>query len=116
MLISNPVHRASQFKDELDFTRLISVLWRGKALIACITLFTLMCGYYYTAVIVTPLYTTTATLVQNTNQEPLVEFSSGLAGSLGGDLSEMNTQIKIMRSRGLLELLAIELDLVIPTT
>lgn len=105
--------------DEIDIGRLLSALWRGKLWIFLFGLLTLFAGVYYAYGVVTPVYSTTAVVVQETDKKPVVDFSGGLGeglgglgGGLGGDQSGINTQIEIMRSRDLLEKLVAELDLI----
>ena len=54
-------------------------------------------------------------LVQETDQEPVIDLSGGIgagAPPLGGvDQSKINTEIEVLRSRGLVEKLVDELDL-----
>ena len=97
--------------DEIDLGRLLSTLWRGKLWIFLSGLFSLIAGGYYAFEVATPMYTTTATVVQEEEQDPVVDFSGGLGGSMGADQSAINTQIEVLRSRDLLEKLVDELGL-----
>ena len=97
--------------DEIDLGRLVYTLWRGKLWILLAGFLALSIGGYYAFQMATPLYTTTATVVQKTKQDPLVDFSAGLSGGLGADQSAINTEIEVLRSRELLEKLVTALDL-----
>jgi capsular exopolysaccharide synthesis family protein len=100
-------------EDEIDLGQLFRTVWRGKWWIILTAILGLLIGGYYAFAIATPLYTTTAAVVQETEQEPVVDFSGGLGGGLGGtDQSSINTEIEVLRSRGLLEKLVAELTLI----
>ena len=103
--------------DEIDLGRLVGTLWRGKLWILIVGTLALFAGGYYAFAIATPMFTTTATVVQETEQDPVVDFSGGLGGlgglggGIGPDQSAINTQIEVLRSRDLLEKLVAELNL-----
>ena len=100
--------------DEIEIGRLVGALWRGKLWLLIAGTLALFAGGYYAFVLATPMFTTTATVVQETEQDPVVDFSGGLgglAGSMGSDQSAINTQIEILRSRDLLEKLVSQLNL-----
>jgi capsular exopolysaccharide synthesis family protein len=102
--------------DEIDLSQLFAVIWRGKSWVILSAVFSLAVGAYYASKI-TPLYTATAAIVQETTQEQVVDFSGalgGLGGGLGGGIgagSEVNTEIEVMQSRSLLDVLVTELNL-----
>lgn len=104
--IPEPSHK------EIDLSQLLGTLWRGKLWIIIIGFIALVAGGYYAFQVATPLYTATATVVQDNDPEPVVSFSAGLGSGLGGDQNAINTEIEVLRSRALLETLVQELDLV----
>lgn len=98
--------------EEIDFGQLLGALWRGKAWIVLTGFLAVIAGGYYAFEVAIPTYTATATVVEDANQEPVVDFSAGLGGGgLGGDQSAINTEIEVLRSRSLLEKLVTELNL-----
>lgn len=97
--------------DKIDLGQLLGTLWRGKLWIMFAGFVALMLGGYYAYRVATPMYTATATVVQASQQDPVVDFSGGLGGGVGADQSSINTEIQIFRSRDLLEKLVHELDL-----
>lgn len=98
--------------DEIDLGKLLGTLWRGKFWILLCGLLTLLAGGYYAFMLATPMYTSSTNVVQETEQEPVVDFSAGLTGGgLGGDQSAINTEIEVLRSRALLEKLVAEMGL-----
>ena len=106
--------KATPLDDEVDLGKLFAIFWRGKFTITLIALLATILGGYYAFAVATPYFTTTATVVQETDNEPVVDFSASLgAGGLGGgsDQSAINTEIEVLRSRGLLEKVVVELGL-----
>ena len=100
--------------DQIDLGRLAGTLWRGKLWLLIASTLTVLAGGYYAFEVAIPMYTTTATVVQETEQDPVIDFSGGLGAGgpgMGADQSAINTQIEVLRSRDLLEKLVIELDL-----
>lgn len=98
---------------ELDLAQLSHVIWRGRWWIIFAALIATLIGYY-TFVTATPVYTTTATVLQETDQTPAIDLSEGMGAAVGGggsSQSAINTEIEVMRSRGLLEDLVDALDL-----
>lgn len=98
--------------DEIDLRSLLGIIWRGRFWVFLAGFLTTMLGGYYAFSAATPMFTTKATVVQETDQKPVVDFSGGLESGLNGDQSAINTEIEILRSRGLLEKLVLQLDLV----
>ncbi len=102
-------------EDEIDLRKLIGTVWRGKWLIFLLAFCAATIGGYYAYLVAIPYYETTAEIVQETDKEPVVDFSAALDGSGiggGGDQSAINTEVEVLRSRGLLEKLVLELDLI----
>jgi len=99
--------------DEVDLGELLATLWRGKWTIALCALLVGLFGFYYVFSIATEEFTTTASVVQETDNEPVVDFSAALGGSpgAGADQSAINTEVEVLRSRGLLEQVVLDLDL-----
>lgn len=97
---------------EIDLSQLLGTLWRGKFWIIFFGFVALVAGGYYAFQVATPLYTATATVVQDNDPEPVVSFSAGLGSGLGGDQNAINTEIEVLRSRALVEKLVQEMNLV----
>lgn len=108
------IHQSSVVNtaDDIRIGQILRVLWHGKGWIILTGLLALMLGSYYAFNIATPLYTSNAVVVQETDEEPVVDFSGSLPGGFGGDQSGVNTEIEILRSRELLEKLVDQLELV----
>ena len=100
--------------DEIDLRSLVLAIWRGKFLVILASCLGFVLGGYYAFVFAKVSYATSATVVQEVDQEPVVDFNAALSGgSFGGgaDQSSINTEIQVIKSRGLLELLVAELNL-----
>ena len=97
--------------DEIDLGSLIATLWRGKWLISLFMLVAVMIGGYYAYVVATPLYRATAVVILETDQNQIVDLQS-VATGLSGDTAEINSEIEVLRSRGLLGMIVETLDLV----
>ena len=97
--------------DEIDLGALASTLWRGKWIIAVFTLIAALIGGYYAYVVATPLYRATAVVILETNQDQIVDLQS-VATGLSGDSTEINSQIEVLRSRGLMGKVVDRLSLV----
>lgn len=97
--------------DEIDLGALFATLWRGKLLIALFTAVAVLIGGYYAYIAATPLYRATAVVILETNQDQIVDLQS-VATGLSGDTTEINSEIEVLRSRGLMGKVVDELDLV----
>ena len=86
--------------DTIDLGALIGTLWRGKLIIAAVTLiFMLLAGYYAYGVAV-PTYRSTAVVVLDTKEDSIVDLQA-VVGGFSGDSTEVNTEVEVLRSRGL---------------
>jgi len=88
-------------EDVIDLGALVSVIWRGKWLIALLTAVAILIGGYYAYVLATPLYRSTAVVILETKQEQIVDLQS-VVGGMSGDTSEVNSEVEVLRARGLM--------------
>ena len=105
-----PVTRTTTDDDVIDLSALIATLWRGKWVIAAIAGLAVLVGGYYAFVVATPLYRSTAVVMLETNQEQIVDLQS-VVGGLSGDTSEVNSEVEVLRARGLMGKVVDTLDL-----
>lgn len=92
----------------LDAT--INVLWRNKfLLVTSMVLFALL-GAIYAYVVATPVYQATTVVTLNNREEQVVDLG-GVIGGLGSDVSAINTELQVLRSRSLMKKVVNELDL-----
>ncbi len=97
--------------NELDLGRMLHTLWRGLPwVVACMVVF-LFAATYYAYRVAVPQYTATAVVTLDSRQEQVVDLTSVMTG-LAGDQATINTELEVMRSRGLIEKLVDHMDLV----
>ena len=97
-------------EDEIDLLGFLRALWRGKLWIAAAVLVALAWGWYRANVAAVPLYTAQAVVAMETRDENVLDLA-GVVTGLPGTLGTINTELGVMRSRGLVEKLVVELDL-----
>jgi len=96
--------------DVIDLGALFSAIWRGKWLIGVITILAIFVGGYYAYVAATPLYRSTAVVILETQQNSVVDLQS-VVGGMSGDTSEVNSEVEVLRARGLMGKVVDRLDL-----
>lgn len=97
--------------DEIDLIELFTALWRGKWLIVAVAVLFVAIGSFYAFRIAVPKYTSTASIALQLNVETFVDIESVVSGVSKEDTS-MNTELHVIRSRGLIEKLVNKLNLV----
>lgn len=110
--ISNrsPASDAPQ-NDVIDLAALSGTLWRGKWIIAATTAAAILLGAYFSFVAAVPLYKSTAVVMLETDQASVVDLKS-VVGGLAGDTAEVNSELEVLRSRGLMGKVVDKLNLV----
>jgi polysaccharide biosynthesis transport protein len=96
--------------DEIDLGALFGTLWRGKWWIFLSTVIAILIGGYYAFVVAVPVYTADTVVVLESRQEQIVSLDSVMSG-LSGDQATINTEVEVIRSRGLISKLVKGLDL-----
>lgn len=96
--------------DEIDLSSLFRTLWRGKLWIVLCGLLALLLGGYYAYGLAVPVYTAKAAIALESRQEQVMDIESVVTG-LGGDQSTINTEVEVLRSRGLIEDLVMDMNL-----
>ncbi|WP_170429788.1 polysaccharide biosynthesis tyrosine autokinase [Ruegeria arenilitoris] len=116
-----PIHDA-QFKssrtsviddsaeDGIDLEAVVRTLWRGKWVIALTTSAAILVGAYYAFVAAVPLYQSTSVVMLETEQASVVDLQS-VVGGLAGDSETVNSELEVLRSRGLMGKVVDRLDL-----
>ncbi len=97
--------------DEIDLGALVQTLWRGKWWIAFATTLAILAGGYYAFAIAVPTYTAESVVMLENRQENVANLESVMSG-LSGDQATINTEVEVISSRGLIEKLVNELDLI----
>jgi len=110
--VSQTPNAVARDDDEIDLMNLFSVIWRGKWLIALSILIACILGAYYAFVSATPMYPARVTVALQAEQQQVIsDIESVLVGG-GTDVTAINTQFEVIRSRRLIGQLVDELDLV----
>lgn len=95
---------------DITLAGLLVTAWRNKLLIgSCVALFVLL-GGYYAFVVATPKFATGTTLALQLRNEQLIDIDKVISG-VSSDEEAINTELEVIKSRGLLEKLVAELDL-----
>jgi len=102
--------RLEMIDDEIDLGKLLLTLWRGKILILLTGLVALFIGGFYAYEVAVPVYTANATVALESREQQVMDIESVVTG-LGGDQSTINTEVEVIRSRGLIEQLVLDMDL-----
>lgn len=97
-------------EDDIDFTGLIWAIWRGKFWILIAAALGFGWGWYRANVVATPMYTAQTVVAMETRDENVLDIS-GVVTGLPGTLGTINTELGVMRSRGLAEKLVLDLNL-----
>ncbi len=111
---SGPIASPSQTTAEdevLDLGALLATLWRGKWIIAGLTTVMVLMGGYYAYVAAPRLFTSSAVVMLETKQEAVVDLQSVVTG-LSGDSTEINSELEVLRSRGLMGKVVDKLNLI----
>ena len=108
---SIPISAQLERRTEVDLGQLLNTLRRGKWLILLCVLITTAAGIYYAVRMTVPLYTATSTVALEHRQRDVVDLGSPLA-ALEGDYLTLNTEVKKLQSRDLIEKLVRKMDLV----
>lgn len=87
--------------DEIDLTKLVGAMWRGKWVIAGVTSLAIALGGFYAFRVAVPIYEAKSVVLLDTKQERITNIENVVAG-MTGDTSEVNSEIEILRSRELL--------------
>ncbi|WP_282170297.1 GumC family protein [Ruegeria atlantica] len=105
-----PINDTSE-EDTIDLGVLAGILWRDKWIIALCTTAAILFGAYYAFVASVPLYRSTAVVILETEQASVVDLQS-VVGGLAGDTVEVNSELQVLQSRGLMAKVVDKLNLV----
>jgi succinoglycan biosynthesis transport protein ExoP len=106
------VHAANLAKSEdISLLNLLGTMWRGKIIIVLCVLCTVIIAIWYAFFAAVPMYLSSAQLSLQIKTEAAVDLSAVLSGA-APDRASINTEMEIIKSRGLLADLVDELDLI----
>ena len=97
-------------RDPWAFDAISAVLWRGKLWILACALVAGALGLAYAKWVATPIYTAQSVVMLETREEQIVDLDS-VIGGLSGDASVVNSEVEVLRSRGLMGKVVDQLNL-----
>ncbi|GKY89243.1 polysaccharide biosynthesis tyrosine autokinase [Sinisalibacter aestuarii] len=106
---SRPGERIQE-DDDIDLLELARTIWRGKLWILLATLLAIFIGGYYAYRIAVPMFTAKSVVALENRQSQFVDLQNVMSG-LSGDQATINTEIEVLRSRGLVEQLVGRMNL-----
>ena len=95
----------------IDLGQALRTLRAGWRTIAAAFAVAVVLGLLYAQGIATPIYTAKATVVLETRKPQVIDLE-GMMGGLTGSSDELNTEVEVLRARGLAEKVVDELGLV----
>lgn len=102
-------HSASD-DDAIDLTQLLLTLRAGWKIVAAAVGVAVLLGVVYAYLLATPIYTAKSVVVLDTRKAQVVDLQ-GMMSGLTGASDELNTEVEVMRSRGLAEKVVDEMNL-----
>ncbi len=108
--IEPPANGAALAPGDIDPHALIGALWRGKWTILLAVLAAMLLGGVYAFRLADPQYTASARLAFQVRNQQVVDLESVISG-VSTEEAAINTELAIIRSRGLIERLVSELSL-----
>ncbi|MBT0958245.1 polysaccharide biosynthesis tyrosine autokinase [Alphaproteobacteria bacterium KMM 3653] len=104
------ITRDAEAEDVIDLGALVATLWRGKWIVAVVAAICVFLGGFYAYRGATPVYRSTAVVLLEV-QQPLMDLPGALGG-LTGDATEVNSELEVLRARGLVREVVLEQNLV----
>lgn len=96
---------------EPDFLAVAAAVWRGRWLVILCSIVAVVIGGYYALAVAVPKYVSSTSLALQLRSDSVVDIESVLSG-VSTDIASINTELEVIRSRGLLKKLVNELNLV----
>lgn len=88
----------------------LSTVLRGKWIVAAITTLTMLLTLYFIFGVSVPKYRATAVVMLETQRDSVIDLQS-VVGSLSGERSSINSEVEVLRARGLMSQVVDRLDL-----
>ncbi|WP_250161476.1 GumC family protein [Pseudosulfitobacter pseudonitzschiae] len=108
--MNTDAHHQELQDDEINLGNLAQTIWRGKLWILLSGFLAVFLGGYYAYAVAVPVYTANASIALESQQEQVMDIQSVVTG-LGADQSTINTETEVIRSRGLIEQLVLDMNL-----
>jgi len=97
--------------DEIDLLAFAGALWRGKFTILFAAFIAAMIGAYYAYVVAIPTYRASTSLALQLESSPLSTDIQSILSGVPTESEAMNTELEVIRSRGVIRQLVERLDL-----
>lgn len=98
-------------RDEIDLVQIAGTIWRGKLTLLISALIVTVLAATYAFLLVDPRYAASTRLVLQARDQQVINVESVMSG-VGTDKPAINTELAVFTSRGLLEKVVADLDLV----
>lgn len=108
--IAPPPAPATGPGDDIDLPQLLGALWRGKLVILLCAFLAAAAGMYYAFAIAVPKYAATARLALQVRDRQVVDLQDVISG-VSTEQASINTELEVIRSRGLIERLVTDMNL-----
>ncbi len=108
--IAAPTRGTLAANEEIDLWQMSRILWSGKWWIVISAFVAVLMGAYYVFGIAESKYTSHAIVALDSREEQVVDLESVVSG-LSGDQASINTEVEVLRSRGLIGKLVDALNL-----
>lgn len=95
---------------DIDLMAFMGILWRGKWWITLCAFGGLVLGGLWATQLALPLYSSSTVLVLQENEPSLIDIQSVVSG-VSVESEAINTEIEVIKSRGLMEKVVLELSL-----
>jgi len=96
--------------DDIELSAILGTVWRGRYLVCLIAALAVLAAGYYAYILAEPRFRSTAVVILQTRQDPIVDLQ-GVVGGLTGETVEVNSEVEVLRARGLMERVVDRLDL-----
>lgn len=96
--------------DDIELSAILGTIWRGRYLVCLIAALAVLAGGCYAYILAEPRFRSTAVVIMQTRQDPIVDLQ-GVMGGLTGETVEVNSEVEVLRARGLMERVVERLDL-----
>lgn len=100
----------AQDDDTIDLVGLAKSVWRGKWLLSFCVMVGVIIGGYQAYFVEVPKYAATTSLALQVRNQQVVDLTSVISG-VSTDYTAMNTELVVIKSRGILEAVVRELEL-----
>lgn len=112
-MTASPIRDATAAPDEsvIDLSQILTTLRAGWKTITAVCVLAIGMGGVYGYVLAVPEYTAKSVVVLDTRKPQVIDLE-GMVSGLTGESDELNTEVEVLRSRGLADKVVSDLELV----